>query len=182
MFSLSGWEKRKLSSLLSPLLFFFFILFFFFSYLLAQRESTATLNLRVFIEKRCKIEISSSLISFVRTSTQGNPQIIPANENPVEVAIKTNLPKGAEARVWFLATSDLVDNSAGYTIEVETISWEAKGDGFFSGQLSKSSPSLLARIGGAGKIKGLLNFFFAEDPNFAPGNYQTTVTLFVEAL
>lgn len=157
-----------------------FLLFLFFHLLLAQ--TTTTLDLRVYIEKRCKIEISSSLISFIRTSTQGKPQILPANENPVELAIKTNLPPRAEANVWFMAGSDLVDSSTGYIIKVETISWEAKGDGFFSGYLSKLSPSLVAKIKGAGEFKGILNFFFAEDPNFAPGTYQTIVTLILEAL
>lgn len=156
------------------------LLFLFFNLLIAQ--NTANLDLQVYIEKRCKIELSSSLISFLRTSTQGKPQIIPANENPVEVAIKTNLPPGAEANVWFVASSDLVDSSTGYTINVETLSWEAQGNGFFSGHLSKLSPCLVAKINGAGEFKGLLNFFFAEDPNFVPGTYQTIVTLLVEAL
>ncbi len=174
MFSLLSLKK------IYPSLSFNLLLFLFFNLLLAQ--DTATLSLRVYIEKRCKIEIGSSLISFIRTSTQGKPQILPANENPVEVVLKTNLPVNAEARVWVIASSDLRDNSTGYLIAVETISWEAEGEGFFSGHLSKSSPSPLASIMGAGQFKGILNFFFSEDPNFAPGIYQTTVTLIVEAL
>lgn len=174
MLFILSWRKIKLSFSPLPLLFFFFNLLF--------AQNTANLDLRVYIEKRCKIEISSSLISFIRTSTQGKPQILPANENPVEVAIKTNLTPGTQANVWFIASSDLVDSSTGYTINIETISWEAKGNGFFSGHLSKLSPSLIASISGAGEFKGILNFFFAEDPNFAPGTYQTIVTLLVEAI
>lgn len=161
-------------------IFWLCLLFLFLNYLLAQ--NTAHLDLRVYIEKRCKLEISSSLISFIRTSSEGKPQILPANENPVALTIKTNLPPNAQANVWFIAHSDLVDSSTGYVIKVETISWEARGEGFFSGSLSKLSPSLVAKISGAGQFKGILNFFFAEDPNFAPGNYQTIVTLLVEAL
>lgn len=157
-----------------------FLFFLFFNFLFSQ--NTAYLDLRVYIEKRCKLEISSSLISFIRTSSEGKPQILPANENPVALAIKTNLPPNAQANVWFIAHSDLVDSSTGYVIKVETISWEAQGEGFLSGSLSKLSPSLVAKINGAGEFKGILHFFFAEDPHYAPGNYQTIVTLLVEAL
>ncbi|MCX7973931.1 MAG: hypothetical protein N3B16_05455 [Candidatus Aminicenantes bacterium] len=170
--------QLKKITIIFPLLGFLGLLSF--NFLLAQ--NTAYLNFTVRIEKRFKVIMSTNFISFVRTSTQGKPQLIPANENPVEMTIKTNLPQGAKAKAWFIAASDLIDYSTGYTIKIETISWEAKGNGFFSGHLSKSSPVLLALISGAGEIKGILNFLFAEDPNFAPGTYQSQVTLLVEAL
>ncbi|HAR36547.1 MAG TPA: hypothetical protein DCR87_06560 [Acidobacteria bacterium] len=148
--------------------------------LLAQ--SLASLGVTVQVARRFKIEVSTSLVSFSRSSSSGQPQTIPANEGSFELTIKTNNDPGSSTNVWLQASSDLLDNSTGYTIPVERISWTAQGNGFYPGHLVKAAPVLVARFDGPGSFTGQLYFFFAEDPGLAPGSYQTTVTILVEGV
>lgn len=148
--------------------------------LLAQ--STASLGVTVQVARRFRIEISTGQVSFTRSSSTGVPQTIPANEGRFDLTIKTNNDYSSSTNVWFQVSSDLVDSATGYTIPVERISWQAQGNGFYSGQLSKAAPALVARFTGPGSFTGYLYFFFAEDPNMAPGAYRTTVTILVEGI
>ena len=165
---------------ISAVAFSLFLLLILMKSLFAQ--STATLSLSVSVERRSKIEINTSFISFTRTSSRGVPQMIPANEGSFELRVKVTANYNSTVNVWLVASADLIDSSTGYTIPVETISWEANGSGFYSGQLSKSAPALVARRSGSGSLSGGLNFIFAEDPNFAPGTYQATVTILIEGV
>jgi hypothetical protein len=145
-------------------------------------QNTATLSLTATVEKRTKIEINTGFISFTRASSIGEPQRIPASEGSFELTVKMASNYNSTVNIWLLASYDLTDSSTGYTIPIETISWEANGSGFYSGQLSKSAPALVARRLGPGTLRGTLDFIFAEDPNFAPGSYQATVTILVEGV
>ncbi|MCX8160710.1 MAG: hypothetical protein N3G18_07245 [Candidatus Saccharicenans sp.] len=148
--------------------------------LLAQ--STASLGVTVLVARRFRIEVSTSQVSFTRSSSTGVPQTIPANEGRFDLTIKTNNDYSSRTNVWFQVSSDLLDSSTGYTIPIERISWQAQGSGFYSGQLRKASPVLVARFTGPGSFTGYLYFFFAEDPSLAPGAYRTTVTILVEGV
>lgn len=148
--------------------------------LLAQ--STASLGVTVQVARRFRIEVSTSQVSFTRSSSTGAPQTIPANEGRFDLTVKTNNDYSSYTNVWLQVSSDLVDSATGYTIPVEKISWQAEGSGFYSGQLSKAAPALVARFTGPGSFTGYLYFFFAEDPNMAPGAYRTTVTILVEGV
>lgn len=145
-------------------------------------QNTATLAVTVRVEKRFRLEVNTSFISFTRTSSSGVPQTLPANEGPFQVKIKSNCSSSATTNVWFIPASDLVDDSTGFSIPVERISWQADGAGFYSGNLTKTAPALMARFMGPGVYEGNLRFFFDEDPGLAPGTYQTTVTILVEGV
>lgn len=148
----------------------------------AYGQSMANLKLTVMIEKRAKLELSFSFISFTRSSSSGMPQMIPANEGPLDVTIKTNYNDASELNLWVQALSDLVDSSTGYTIPVEMISWKGEGEGFLPGNMSKLAPVLVARLKGSGSFKGRLHFFFAEDPSFAPGSYRSSAVFLAEGV
>lgn len=178
-------ESKKISPFTQTRKLLFFCLFFLFltSPVLSQAVDTGTLSLTATVERRCKIEINSSWLSFSRTSWSDQPQQIPANEGAFELVIKLTSNYNSTVNVWLMASSDFQDSSTGYTIPIETISWKAQGAGFYSGQLNKTSPVLVARLSGSGVFKGSLYFNFADDPkNFAPGTYQTTVTILVEGV
>ncbi|MGB4703758.1 MAG: hypothetical protein WBI18_01585 [Candidatus Saccharicenans sp.] len=145
-------------------------------------QNTATLAVKVKVEKRFRLEVSTSFISFSRVSSSGFPQTIPANEGPFEMKIKTNCTSSTTTNVWLIAQSDLVDGSTGFTIPVERIWWEAEGLGFYPGRLNKVFPVILARLKGPGEYSGKLSFNFDEDPGLAPGVYNTTVTILVEGV
>lgn len=148
--------------------------------LLAQ--NLASLGVTVQVARRIKIEVITSLVSFTRSSSSGQPQKIPANEGSFEVTIKSNNDQGSSTSIWLQASSDLLDSSTGYTIPVERISWTAEGNGFYPGNLSKTSPVLVARFDGPGSFTGQLFFFFAEDPSLIPGSYRTAATILVEGI
>lgn len=175
---LSG--RRGEFSLLFGMLGVLLLLFSLPSRLFGQ--NSAAVGLTVKIEIRFKLEVNTTFLSFTRSFSSRVPQVILANEGPFNLVVKTNCNPSLTTSVWALANSDLVDSSTGYSIEVERISWQAKGDGFYPGQLSKSTPVLIARFRGPGEYSGSLDFFFAEDPNLAPGTYQTLVTILVEGI
>jgi len=163
-------------------LFVFPLLTLFPAQLFSQSDQ-ALLNLSVTIPVRFNLEISNSQVSFTRTGPVTQPQAIPANEGVFSLTLKIAGSQTANVNIWLVANSDLRDESTGYTIPVETISWKAEGPGFFAGQLSKASPALVAKISGSGIFKGNLYFSFADNPQlYAPGNYQTVVTLLAEAI
>lgn len=145
-------------------------------------QNTATVSLTAKVEKRTRIEINTGFISFTVASQTRGPQRIPASEGSFELTVKMTSNYNSTVNIWLLASYDLTDSSTGYTIPIETISWQASGSGFYSGQLSKSAPALVAKRLGSGTLRGTLNFFFAEDPNFAPGTYQATVTILIEGV
>lgn len=161
----------------------FIVLGFLPESLFSQASDNATLSLTAYVSARCKIEVNTSIISFTRSTWTGQPQTIAANEGPFTLTIKMTSNSGSTVNVWLVASSDLKDASTGYTIPIGTISWTAQGAGFCAGQLNNASPVLAARLSGSGIFKGSLNFSFADDPkNFAPGNYQATVTILVTGI
>ncbi len=180
--SRTGDPLRKRSRAARRLACFFLLSWssLFLGQLLAQ--SVASLGVTVQVARRFRIEINTSQVSFTRSSSTGVPQTIPANEGRFDLTIKTNNDYGSSTNVWFQVSSDLMDSATGYTIPVERISWQAGGSGFYSGQLSKAAPVLVARFTGPGSFTGYLYFFFAEDPDMAPGSYRTTVTILVEGV
>ncbi|MDD8019745.1 MAG: hypothetical protein PHU81_00970 [Acidobacteriota bacterium] len=143
-------------------------------------QNTNPVNLRVVVEKRFKIEVSSSMVSFMPGFRSVSPQILQAREDSFTLTIKTNCDSGTT--VWLVAKSDLVDSSSGITIPINKINWAAEGQGFYPGSLNLASPCLLAKTKGAGIFTGNLNFSFAESPNFAPGSYRANVTILVEGI
>lgn len=145
-------------------------------------QNTAALAVTVKVEKRFRLEVNTSFVSFTRASSTGVPQTLSASEGPFEMIIKSNCSSSATTYVWLIASSDLIDSASGFTIPVERIWWDAEGDGFISGRLNKSFPAIAAKFKGPGDYKGQLYFFFDEDPNLAPGTYQTTVTILVEGV
>lgn len=179
-----GWKRSTGSGKAIRILFFYG--FFFLSVLrplFPQAVDNATLSLTVTVERRFKLEVSTNFVSFTRTTFSSTSQRIPANEGAMELTVKLASNYNSTVNVWLIASSDLQDSSSGYTIPVETLSWEGQGTGFYSGQLSKAAPVLAARLSGSGVFKGSLYFYFADDPkNFAPGTYQTKVTILVEGV
>lgn len=150
---------------------------------LFSQSDEAPLNLSVIVPVRFNLEVSSSLISFTRAGLVTESQLIPANEGPIKLVLKIIGSQSANINIWLVASSDLRDQSTGYTIPVEAISWKAEGTGFYDGRLSKSAPALVARLSGSGIFTGNLYFYFDDDPKtFAPGTYQTVVTLVAGAI
>ncbi|MBC7363002.1 MAG: hypothetical protein H5U07_00480 [Candidatus Aminicenantes bacterium] len=175
-------EGRVRNSRVFSVLFIFFLITFCAEALYAQSDE-ALLNLSVTIPMRFKLEISNSQVSFTRAGLVTEPQAIPADEGVFTLTLKIVGNQTLNVNIWLVANSDLRDESTGYTIPVETISWRAQGPGFSDGQLSKVTPALVAKISSSGIFRGNLYFFFADNPQlFVPGNYQTVVTLLAEAI
>lgn len=177
--------KQAMGSLekYSVLFLFIFVLLMLFPAGLYSQSDEAQLNLSVVVPVRINVDISSSIVSFTRSGPVTDPQLVPSNEGIFKLTLKVTGKKNMTVNVWLTASSDLLDQSTGLTIPVESISWKVEGNNFYEGQLKKQIPVLVAKISGSGIYAGGLYFNFADDPrNFAPGNYQTTVTLLAEAI
>ncbi len=181
-----GYQLKKVMESLnnySVLVLFILGLLIFSPSSLYSQSDEAQLNLLVDVPVRINVNISSSIVSFTRSGPVTEPQLIPSNEGVFKVTIKVTGKKKMTVNVWLTASSDFSDQSTGFTIPVETISWKAEGNNFYDGQLKKQVPVLMAKISGSGIYTGGLYFNFADDPrHFAPGNYQTTVILLAEAI
>ena len=162
--------KKKLIPLLSIL---FVILM-----LNSQVHEDVMINARV--ESRCKIEISSTSVSFTRVNPDVE-RLIAQNEAPVEITVKATPGRGERVNLRIQAEGDLIDHSTGQKIDIENISWTASGQGFRDGILSKSSAQMLGRWNNSGVWEGTVTFYLLNRMDYAPGTYQVEVTLSVSS-
>lgn len=140
-----------------------------------QERSEVTINAAV--ESRCKIEVSTSSVSFTRLSPD-EQKVISQNEVPVEITIKATVRKNQRIYLRIRGLSDLVDAQTGQKIDVSNISWEATGSGFTSGQLHLN-PRLIGSWNRSGVQKGTITFYLQNRPDYVPGVYHLTVSMSV---
>ena len=69
------------------------------------------------VESRCKIEVSTNLITFTRV----NPDIerlIPQNEPPIEITIKITTRRNEKVHLRLQAVDDLIDPNTGQKLSL----------------------------------------------------------------
>jgi hypothetical protein len=152
------------------------VLVFAVAFLGAQEFQEMRINATV--ETRCKIELSTNMVSFTRFGpSTGAP--IPQNEPPVTVIVKTTTRPSEKIYARIVTSGDLTEAKTGGTIPAESISWTASGGGFVSGSLSKANPREIGNWKKSGTYRGTLTFNFRDDPSFSPGTYTLVVTVMV---
>jgi hypothetical protein len=152
------------------------VLVFAVAFLGAQEFQEMRINATV--ESRCKIELSTNMVSFTRFGpSTGAP--IPQNEPPVTVVVKTTTRPSEKTYARIVTTGDLREAKTGGTIPAESISWTASGSGFQGGSLSKATPREIGHWNKSGTYPGTLSFTFRDDPSYMPGTYTLIVTVTV---
>jgi hypothetical protein len=72
-----------------------------------------------------------------------------------------------------------VDESTGQRISASNISWEATGSGFKKGTLRRFRPHMIGSWNRSGEWKGTITFYLENRPDYVPGVYHLTVSMFV---
>ncbi len=144
----------------------------------AQTRQDVTATARV--ESRGKIEMSASVITFIRTDPTAALWLT-QSEPPVQVTLKATTRPSDKMYLRIVTPGDLVAEISGATIAAENVRWEASGGQFQAGTLSKAAPQLVATVNQSGVISGLLTFYLANDQSYTPGVYHMTVQLTLSA-
>ena len=141
-------------------------------------QENTELRINAAVDSRCKIEVSTSSISFTRLSPDVQ-RVIAQNEVPVEITIKTTVQRGRRVYLRITAVGDLVDERTGQKIGAQNISWEATGSGFRNGTLRRDFPRMIGSWHRSGEWKGTITFFLENRQDYVPGVYHLTVSLSV---
>jgi len=152
------------------------VLVFSVAFLGAQEFQEMRINATV--ETRCKIELSTNVVSFTRTG-QPTGASIPQNEPPVAVTVKTTTRRSDRIYARIITPGDLTEVRTGDMIPAESISWTATGSGFSGGSLSKATPQEIGNWNRSGIYQGTLTFSFLDNTSYAPGTYTLVVTVTV---
>ena len=141
-------------------------------------QENTELRINAAVDSRCKIEVSTSSVSFTRLNPD-EQRVIEQNEVPVEITIKTTTRRGRRVYLRITAVGDLVDERTGQKIDVQNISWEATGSGFRKGKLRSFIPQMIGSWNRSGNWNGTITFFLENRQDYVPGVYHLTVSLSV---
>lgn len=128
------------------------------------------------IESRCKLALSTNFVSFTRVSPDVE-SLIPQNEFPLEVTVKTTLRQGERVYLRIRAEGDLIDHKTGQKIDASNISWKVSGMGYSDASMSSTSPKALGVWGRSGIWRGTITFYLKNRLEYAPGTYHLVVTI-----
>jgi hypothetical protein len=128
------------------------------------------------VESRCKLALSTNLVSFTRVSPDIE-SLIPQNEFPLEVTIKTTLRQGERIYLRIQAEGDLIESKTGQKIDANNISWKVSGMGFRAASLSSTSSKAFGVWERSGIWKGTITFYLKNRLDYAPGTYHLVVTV-----
>jgi hypothetical protein len=134
---------------------------------------TKSVVIKVKIEKTAKLIVDTNTITFSNMDPDEVKQV-PALQNDIKVTVKARTGSTSPVNLNVIADGDLV--SGPDTIPVQNVIWQASGEGFLSGVLSKSAVQTAGSWKGSGVRESLLRFYLNNSWNYQKGEYQVTVT------
>lgn len=120
-----------------------------------------------------KVVVDTNSITFPNSDPDETKRV-PALENNVKVTVKARTGGLSTVTLKIIADGDLV--SGADTIPIENVIWQASGEGFRSGTLSKSNLQTAGAWKGSGIHEGVFGYYLLNSWNFLKGNYQATIT------
>lgn len=132
------------------------------------------------VESRCKLALSTNFVSFTRVSPDVE-RLIPQNESPLEVIVKTTPRQGERIYLRIRAEGDLIDHKTGQKIDANNISWKVTGMGYRDASMSSTKSKTLGIWGRAGIWRGTIKFYLRNRLDYAPGTYHLIVTMSVSS-
>lgn len=99
---------------------------------------------------------------------------------PVQIRAFVSVVQNQTIELRVQALGDLV-SPVGDALPVSSIAWRGSGDGFLSGSLSKSQPTVIARWVGSGFRQGTVQFY-ALDGQAQTGDFAQTVIYSLSAI
>jgi hypothetical protein len=134
---------------------------------------TKSLVIKARIEKVVKLIIDTNLITFPNKDPDEVKQV-PALQNDIKVIVKVRTGSASPINLNMIAEGDLVSGSD--TIPVQNVIWQASGQGFLGGNLSKTSVQPAGFWTGSGVREGAFRYFLNNSWNYLRGDYQVTIT------
>jgi hypothetical protein len=139
----------------------------------AAATDTKSVVIRARVEKVAKVIVDTNTITFPNTEPDETKQV-PAIENDIKVIVKVRTGSTSPVNLNIIANGDLASGSD--AIPVQNVIWQASGQGFMSGTLSKSAVQAAGSWKGSGVREGLFRFYLNNSWNYQKGEYQVIVT------
>ena len=134
---------------------------------------TKSVVIKAKIEKVAKLIVDTNSITFPNMDPDEIKQV-PALQNDIKVTVKARTGSTSPVNLNVVADGDLA--SGPDTIPVQNVAWQASGQGFLSGTLSKSTVQTAGSWTGSGVREGVFRYFLNNSWNYQKGEYQVTVT------
>jgi len=134
---------------------------------------TKSIVMKAKIEKMAKLIVDTNTIVFPNMDPDEKKQV-PATQNDIKVVVKARTGSTSPVNLNIIADGDLV--SGPDTIPVQNVTWQATGQGFMGGTLSKSSVQSAGSWKGSGVREGVFRYYLSNNWNYQKGEYQVTVT------
>jgi hypothetical protein len=124
------------------------------------------------IDKVAKLIIDTNSITFPNMDPDEVKQV-PALQNDIRVTVKARTGSTSPVNLNVIADGDL--SSGPDTIPVQNVMWQASGQGFSSGTLSKATVQTAGSWKGSGVREGTFRYYLNNSWNYQKGEYQVTV-------
>ena len=134
---------------------------------------TKSIVIKARIDKVAKLIVDTNLITFPNMDPDEVKQI-PALQNDVKVTVKARTGSSSPVNLNIIADGDLV--SGPDIIPVQNVIWQASGQGFLGGTLSKSTVQTAGSWRGSGIREGFFRYYLNNNWNYQKGEYQVTIT------
>ncbi len=136
-------------------------------------SDTKSIVIKAKIEKMAKLTVDTNTIVFPSVDPDQAKQV-PALQNDIRVIVKARTERTSPVNLNIVADGDLV--SGPETIPIQNVVWQAAGQGFKGGTLSKSSIQNAGSWTGSGVREGVFRYYLNNSWNYQKGEYQVTVT------
>jgi hypothetical protein len=134
---------------------------------------TKSIVIKARIDKVAKLIVDTNLITFPNMDPDEAKQI-PSLQNDIKVTVKARTGSTSPVNLNVIADGDLV--SGPDTIPIQNVSWQASGQGFSGGTLSKTSVQIAGSWKGSGIREGLFRYYLNNSWNYQKGEYQVIIT------
>ena len=144
-----------------------------FSGTLFAATDTKSIVMKAKIEKMAKLIVDTNTIVFPSIDPDEARQV-PALQNDIKVIVKARTGSTSPVNLNVIADGDLTSGIE--TIPVQNVMWQASGQGFSDGTLSKSTVQTAGSWKGSGVREGVFRYYLNNSWNYQKGEYQVTVT------
>jgi hypothetical protein len=132
-----------------------------------------TLVIKANIGKVVKLIVDTNTVTFPNIDPDKMKQI-PALQGDVKVTVKARTGSTSPVTLNIIADGDLA--SGPDIIPIQNVIWQASGQGFSGGTLSKSTVQTAGSWKGSGVREGVFRYFLNNSSNYQKAEYQVTIT------
>lgn len=148
------------------------IIFISYGISLASTD-TKSIVIKAKIEKVAKLIVDTNSIIFPNQDPD-EMKLIPSVQNDIKVTVKARTGSSSPVNLNIVADGDLVSGTD--VIPIQNVNWQASGQGFIGGTLSKSKVQTAGSWIGSGIREGAFRYYLNNSWNYQKGEYQVTIT------